>query len=434
MRGSAVPSSRWDSILSTVANRRRFLIGGSLATGSTLAAASLAQAASLPDVLAHVQRACCPIRIAVPTTWALRSAAEAAEGNQDAMGVASRSQAVMQAAEATMALATELPDPLIRAKTIEVLQDPSPTYQLKSPSLADRQAVRQELLAAGLIPEATTVDGIFPPVVDANQPPQAFWSAPGSTYAGHHSYPGGLAIHEWVNASLAIHYVEVYDMVYGLASDPGGLDPSIAMAAPLWHDIHKVVVFQWNPDGSEFAEQVIADTGAHHPLSGAEAIVRGMPPAFVIAQLSAHDAPTTSKFNVANADEASLTRLVNYIRAAAIIARVDPVAMDLLRYSNDGTFALAQDPPRIEGHINHLSDHDFIFSGDSAAILIRALGIIASDYGIDPAAQTARFNLFRNLVFSQVPDMRLYGVMLQGGMDAVRATIEGEVDLSQLRA
>ena len=85
-----------------------------------------------------------------------------------------------------------------------------------------------------------------------------------------------------------------------------------------------------------------------------------------------------------------------------------------------------------EGHINHLSDHDFIFSGDSAAILIRSLKQIAADYGIDADAQTARFNLFRNLVFSQQPDMRLYGALRIGGVPAVRAIIERDVDLSQL--
>jgi hypothetical protein len=101
----------------------------------------------------------------------------------------------------------------------------------------------------------------------------------------------------------------------------------------------------------------------------------------------------------------------------------------------DGTtYQLAQDPPRIEGIINHLSDHDFLLSGDSAARMIKELRVIAADYGIDPVASPARFNLFRNLVFAQVADMRLYGHLITGGRDAVKAVIGARVDLSQLNS
>jgi len=191
----------------------------------------------------------------------------------------------MQANDATLALASSLADELIRQQTLEILQMSAPTYQLRSPTPSDKQTLRHDLLEAGLAPEQTTVDGIFPPVADPNTPSQAFWSAPGSGYDGHHTFPGGLAMHEWVNATLARGYVDTYEAASGLTSATHAVDPSIALAAPLWHDIHKVVVFQWNDDGRQLPEQVIAGTGAHHPLSGAEAIVRGMSPDFVIALL-----------------------------------------------------------------------------------------------------------------------------------------------------
>jgi hypothetical protein len=38
----------------------------------------------------------------------------------------------------------------------------------------------------------------------------------------------------------------------------------------------KPTVFQWHADGSEIIEQTIADTGGHHSISDAEAIVRGL--------------------------------------------------------------------------------------------------------------------------------------------------------------
>jgi hypothetical protein len=51
---------------------------------------------------------------------------------------------------------------------------------------------------------------------------------------------------------------------------------------------------------------------------------------------------------------------------------------------------------------------------------------------MDPESQPARFNLFRNTVFSQLTDMRLYGFFLMGGQSGVKAQIDASVDLSPL--
>jgi hypothetical protein len=408
-------------VLRNMGVSRRSVLAGGLAS----AAAALLPGAAFAD-----EQACCPTRKATllqaPAAVPL---AAATAGNQHATDLASKSARIMAANEAILAMADGLADATVRTKTQEILRNPAPTYQLKSPSRADKEAVRQELLAAGLITDQVSVEGIFPPVGDPHEAPQAFWSAPGSTYAGHHSYPGGLAVHEWTNASLAQQFIVSYDARYGLVTESHAIDPSIAAAAPLWHDINKPTVFQWNDDGSEFVEQTIADTGAHHPLSGAEAIVRGMSPDFVIALLGAHDPPQLG---------VSYARLVNYIRASAIIARVDPVAAGLLAPASDpglpAGLGLSQVPPRVEPHINHLSDHDFVFSGDSATLMIRTLQNLAPSYGIDPPTQTARFNLFRNTVFSQMTDMGLYGVLQTSGEAAVKAAIDAGVDLSPLSA
>ena len=405
-------------LLATLSHRRTFL-AGSLAAAVGLAAASSAFAD---------QRACCPQRLAAFQAGPAPSAAEMADSNRQAMAFAQASPRVMQGYEATLALAEAVPDAALREATLDLLRNPAPTYQLRSPSRADREAVRQELLAADLIGADATVEGIFPPVLDAHQAPQAFWSAPGAGYAGHHPFPGGLMYHEWVNTLVAQQWLNAYDAAYGLVSESRALDVSISLAAPLWHDIHKVTVFQWLPDGSLLTEQPIADTGGHHPLSGAEAIVRGLPNDFVVALLSAHDPPSTAR---SNPTQTGLERLVNYIRAAAIIARVDPVATGLLRRADGGDLVLAQDPPRVEGHINHLSDHDFIFSGDSATRLIASLRQLAPRYGIDPAADPPRFNLFRNLVLAQAADMRLYGILQTGGLAGLQATLDA-LDLSPL--
>ena len=59
---------------------------------------------------------------------------------------------------------------------------------------------------AGLVVQTTCdlpgglLAGVFPPLVNDGsacpQLPQAFYSAPGSVSGGHHSYPGGLPVHE----------------------------------------------------------------------------------------------------------------------------------------------------------------------------------------------------------------------------------------------
>ena len=122
--------------------------------------------------------------------------------------------------------------------------------------------------------------GVFPPIQgdggrgDAGacaRLPQPFYTAPGSSFSSHHSYPGGLAIHEGFNVANAISLADNYRLAYG-SSGPDGL-PRMAplspfgnglsdldisqdevIAAPLWHDWAKTLVFQWNADGTEFLE------------------------------------------------------------------------------------------------------------------------------------------------------------------------------------
>lgn len=404
------------------AGRRRFL-------ARSLGVAALATLT--PTAVPAAERSCCPARLAAPPPSRPASAADLVEGNALATAVARRSRFVMRTVEAVRSLAADLPDPVMRQRTLDLLENPAPTYQLRSPSAADREAVRSDLLAAGLIPASTTVDGIFPPVADPHEAPQPFWSAPGSGFRAHHAYPGGLAVHELGFARFTGRYRETYDEVYDLDAVSGALDAALLTGVSLWHDIHKVTVFQWQADGSELAEQPIADTGAHHTLGGAEAIVRGMSPAWVTAQLSAHDAPTLVQVRP---DETGRRRVIDYIRAAAIIARVDPVSDGLLRRTEDGGFALAQDPPRIEDYIVNFADGDYLFTNDAIPLLVTTLMEIAVDHGIDPARESARFNLFRNLVLSQLSEVRLYGYLLQEGVDGVRAAIGREVDLSHLRS
>ena len=89
-----------------------------------------------------------------------------------------------------------------------------------------------------------------------------FQAAPGSGFGGHHSYPGGLPIHEGNNDRASVALTEGYRQSYGSPAEGADarararfvIDEDIIVAAPMWHDWAKPIVFQWNADGTEFAE------------------------------------------------------------------------------------------------------------------------------------------------------------------------------------
>ncbi|MDP9097313.1 MAG: hypothetical protein M3N26_12300 [Pseudomonadota bacterium] len=320
-------------------------------------------------------------------------------------------------------------------------------------------------MAAGLINAADDASfpgglkaGVFPAASDeatgCPKMPMAFDTAPGSAFTSHHGYPGGLPVHEANNLRAALGLADGYrasyrateqgerrhddddDEAVGWMRSPFFIDQDIIIAAPIWHDWAKTLVFQWTAEGQEFQELNFGGTpsngsatGGHHILSIAESIKRGLPPAFVIAQASAHSNPTLgNEFKV-----------VNWIRAAAILAQTDPVIAGYL--ARDGQGGLHLPPLRkladgvdlvaagqtnllVEYTLHNLSDGDFTFSipaaGD-AAILIAKLGPL---YGFDPS-DTARYNTqFRNHVFANVSEERLLIVFGNGGLRAVQEELD----------
>ena len=84
-----------------------------------------------------------------------------------------------------------------------------------------KAAIVRQLLDAGLLDQADggtfrggLVAGVFPPVLDDGSKcpplPQPFNAAPGSSFGSHHSYPGGLAIHEAFNETTALSLARDY--------------------------------------------------------------------------------------------------------------------------------------------------------------------------------------------------------------------------------
>ena len=396
-------------------------------------------------------------------------------GNQDAIKLSSQSPLVQSAYQFLISQAGGIDDPELRKQTLDAITNPDTCVQHRAGLTdADKNQILQNLITAGLVNANDGLTfpgglkaGVFPPLLNDGTAcphlPQRFFSAPGSVFHGHHSYAGGLPVHEANNDTADVNLAHEYRKVYGhsagdfatVSPDPFAnalkdnhslifIDQDIILGAPIWHDWAKSMVFQWNSDGSEFQElnfggAGVADnngapgdsrTGGHHIMSVAEAMKRGLSPAFVITQACAHSAPTSgNEFKV-----------VNWLRAAAIMARIDPVAKGYLTVDGHGHFRLP--PLRQLGSINllnatpsqtnllaeytlhNLSDADFTYSGPAVGIVEVVLQQLAPGFGFNPA-DTANYNLkFRNPVLSFSSAERLLILYSQSGLDGVRDQLE----------
>ncbi len=398
-------------------------------------------------------------------------------GNARAVQIAAGSPLVQSAYLYLGEQILRLSDSNLRAQTLDALLNPN-TCVMHRANLkpADRQAIVANLLAAGLLNPADDLTfpggllaGVFPPVVNDNSAcphlPQPFVSAPGSSFGSHHSYPGGLPVHESNNETADINLASEYHNVYGQVGASGQasvnsaaiahptpqqvgvsapyIQADLIVGAPLWHDWAKSIVFQWNADGSEFPELSIggsgagmddygalgdARTGGHHILSLAESMKRGFSPALIITQASAHSAPTSgNEFKV-----------VHWIRAAAIVAQQDPVAKGYLARDAGGNLRLpalgrvgdvnlnaaGQTNILTEYELHNLSDADFTFSGPAVAAVQLALAQVASSFGYDPAEVSVYNQKFRNVVLANYSAERLYTIYQAEGLDGIKYEVQ----------
>jgi hypothetical protein len=360
--------------------------------------------------------------VAAPLALAPQAIAEAADpkyplpmpngpltpANARAVRLAERSPYVRALYPKIEALARSIAADDLRASVLNFLHNPAPNFAANAPTPEKRLAIRDALAAAGFVKPDTPVVGIFPPGTEPNSPTvlQPFWSTPGSVDGSHHAYPGGLATHEYFNASMSDAFAKNYDSHY-FGGRPN-VDRDTIIGAALYHDIMKTAVFQWRDDGSLLDELTIAGTGAHHILSGAEAIVHGRTPRFVIALLSAHAAPSLG-------DE---KQVIDWARAAAIIADVDPVKYGLLKPDGSG-FKLAE-LPLLESFINNLSDHDYVLS-------VHAMHVV-SDHLQERYAQwqpPTTFKWYRAAVLSQTTAISLYDALTRSGASAFDRQVQG---------
>jgi hypothetical protein len=379
-------------------------------------------------------------------------------GNAVAEATAAASPRVQDAERFLAEQARRIHDHHVRTETLDAITNPHTCVRhrvgLGTPAAKD--AVVAKLVAAGLVnpDDAANIPGglragILPPVLaeasSCPQLPMPFGAAPGSSNNSHHSYPGGLPIHEANNDRADVALAEQYRHSYGAPTDAADastgnafvIDEDVILTAPLWHDWAKPIVFQWNADGTEFAELGFGGTGkndnfgqpgdsrtgGHHILSIAEAMARNLPPAFVITQASAHSNPT-------NGNE---YKVVNWLRAAAIIANIDPVQAGYLAPDASGHLRLpalralgsvdlpaaGQPNVLVEYTLHNLSDGDFTYSMPAVVEVQVLLAKVAPRFGFDPT-DAARYNTkFRNVVLSRLSAERLLILYSSGGLDAI---------------
>jgi hypothetical protein len=331
-----------------------------------------------------------------------------ATGNAHAMRLAQRSPYVRTLYSNVEALAHTIGTTDLREAVLRFLQQPTPDYAANQKTPHQREAVRDALAAAGFVKPDAPLVGIFPVGTEVNSLMvlQPFWSAPGSGEGSHHAYPGGLATHEYFNTSMSDAFGKTYDAHY-FGGRPT-VDRDTIIAAALYHDIMKTAVFQWHDDGTLFDELEIAGTGGHHCLSGAQAIVHGRSPRFVTTLLSAHAAPSLGDEKL----------VVDWCRAAAIIASVDPVDYGLLKADGSG-FKLAADPVPVESFINFLSDHDYVLSVHAAHVVNEQLKARYASW-----QPPTTLGWYRAAVLSQSTAIALYDTLARHGETAFTASLQ----------
>ena len=330
-------------------------------------------------------------------------------GNARAVRIARASPIVRSTYARVEALARTIRDRELQSSIVAFLRNPDPAYVNRWPTPEARTGVRDALARAGFVAADAPVAGIFPPGTEPTSTlgVQPFWSTPGSADGSHHAYPGGLAVHEYFNATMATQFAETYDRVY--FDGKPTVDRDTVVAAALYHDIMKAVVFQWRDDGSLSDELTIAGTGAHHILSGAEAIAHGRAPRFVTTLLSAHAAPSLG-------DE---SHVVDWCRAAAIVAGVDPVSYGLVAADGKGAFKLAADPVPLEAFISNLSDHDYVVSVHAMHVVDERL---RARYAQARATDTT-YKWYRSSVLANATALSLYDTLSRRGEAAFIAAI-----------
>lgn len=344
-------------------------------------------------------------------TFAAGAKVKAANYNKlpDAVPLAKDAELVQLSYKKIQDAVSSIKDSTLRSMTAEIINNPNPAFMENYQLPGSKRALYNKLAAAGLLDTSKiSAEQLLPPY--SGKLPQPFYSAPGSGYASHHAYPGGLATHTAANLCISEGIYNTYKDIFN--SD---ISRDIIISAQALHDLAKPLVFQWQKDQASLPEYTIAATGAHHILSIAEVIYRGFPVEEIVAQACAHTIPTGKDEQV----------VAGYLKAAAIIAGKDAVKLGLV--NSDNTIPT---PHKQEGYIVSLGDHDFVLSSPACQKSVTILKqIAAKDYGMTKAElEGEHFNRFRNYIGAQYSMMYIDSLAsTQNGMERIRQAVKNVI-------
>ena len=344
-------------------------------------------------------------------TFAAGAKVKAANYNKlpDAVPLAKDAELVQLSYKKIQDAVSSIKDSTLRSMTAEIINNPNPAFMENYQLPGSKRALYNKLAAAGLLDTSKiSAEQLLPPY--SGKLPQPFYSAPGSGYASHHAYPGGLATHTAANLCISEGIYNTYKDIFN--SD---ISRDIIISAQALHDLAKPLVFQWQKDQASLPEYTIAATGAHHILSIAEVIYSGFPVEEIVAQACAHTIPTGKDEQV----------VAGYLKAAAIIAGKDAVKLGLV--NSDNTIPT---PHKQEGYIVSLGDHDFVLSSPACQKSVAILKqIAAKDYGMTKAElEGEHFNRFRNYIGAQYSMMYIDSLAsTKNGMERIRQAVKNVI-------
>lgn len=335
--------------------------------------------------------------------------------------MARASRVVMAAYNELLQTAASLEDGAYRRLMTECLARPQITFLEMYPRDDDRRKLFDEMVRLGFFNKEDSPEHVWP---DGHMNPQTYLTAPSSHNDFYNAHPGGLAVTVAYNVRMADAYTENYRQMFGLP-----INRDLPAAALCVHEYPKVWLYQWLADGSWLEEPrtVYDDTWhAHCIYVTAELMYRRFDSRIVMAmaaahQLSALDASMDGRRVVCN--WIGLERVAHFIKAAAVMAQVDPVDYGLLERKN-GEMVLA--PVPAEQWVTHLADMNWPYTMGAAHLYTWPLlqQIAKDDLGIAGKDLTGRpFNQLKNYVWSQVGQIPLYEVLVREGFDAARATV-----------
>ncbi|MGF1609165.1 MAG: hypothetical protein ACFCUQ_07200 [Kiloniellales bacterium] len=335
--------------------------------------------------------------------------------------MAHASRLVMGIYDELLQTAASLEDDGYRRLMTECIVKPKVTFLEMYPSGADRKNLFNEMVRLGFFNAGDDPDHVWP---QGHMTPQSYLTAPSSHNDFYNAHPGGLALTVAYNIRMADAYTQNYRQVYGLP-----ISRDLPVASLLVHEYPKVWLYQWLDDGSWLEEPrtVYDDTWhAHCIYVTAELMYRRYDSRIVMAMAAAHqlsmlDASMDGRRVVTN--WIGLERVAHFIKAAAIMAQVDPVDYGLLeRKGKDMVLA----PLPAEQWVTHLADMNWPYAMGAAQLYTWPLlkQLAKDDLGIKAKDLEGRpLNQLKNYVWSQLGQIALYEILVREGFEAARKTV-----------